>query len=263
MKLPRASLPLSIAALVVACGGTVSKTNGSSSAGGTAAGNSSSAGNGSEPGAGARGGAPSVGGTVGTTGGLSLGGAPSCATVDCATVDCQDDEVPVLAPGACCATCQPRANGCEAVKCQPITDCGDGYELAQPPGACCVGCVPKPGGVACREIACPETSCAPGYVRGDVLGGCCYDCVPDPLYCREDADCVLADKPRACCGCPEAITRRQFEAEPCWFEPGGERSIPSTCYPDTICDAACGPCSTIEAAKCRGSRCTSRHDGLK
>lgn len=259
MNLQHAVLPLSLAALLVACGGTVSKNEG-----GASAGTSSSGGNGSESGASTGGSASNVGGSFGTAGNLSVGGEPSCSTANCATVDCGEDEVPVLRPGACCTTCSPKPGGCEDVKCEPVEACAQGYELAQPPGACCVGCVPKPGGVACHEIACPQTSCPLGYVRGDLLGGCCYDCVPDPLHCRNDEDCVMADRPRACCGCPEAITRRQYHDEPCWSELGNPRPLPQACYPQATCDALCAPCENLgNAAVCSEHRCAARGFGLK
>ncbi len=247
MKLQLAFFPLSLA---VACGGNVFKDQGSSGdAGSGALAGSSSAGG--------------SGGGVGTAGTLSLGGEPSCATVRCATIDCNEDEVAVLQPGGCCTTCEPKVGGCEDVKCEPVERCNEGYELTQPPGACCVGCVPKSGGVSCQEIACPETACPLGYVRGDLLGGCCYDCVPDPLYCRARSDCVIADKPRACCGCPEAITLRQYQAEPCWSEVGSERAIPQSCYPQATCDAVCAPCLSERGVECSEHRCISRGFGLK
>lgn len=258
MKPQNAWFYLWLVTLAAACGGTVSKSDVGS------AGTSSSGGNGNEAGASARSGSPSVGGSFGTAGALSLGGGPNCATVGCPPVACTEEEVAVLTQGACCQTCKPRAGGCEEVTCEPVEACPEGYELAQPPGACCLGCVPKTSGVPCDEIACPQTSCPLGYTRGDLLGGCCYDCVPDPLYCRDNDDCVMADKPRECCGCPEAITLRQYELEPCWSEVGSPRPLPSTCYPQATCDALCAPCVDLgDAADCSEHRCVARGYGLK
>jgi hypothetical protein len=227
------SWPISLAALLVACGGTISKSDGGS------AGTANSGSSGSQAGAsvggsssGVGGSSSSVGGSSGTAGNPSLGG---------------------------------ERSSCEDVTCRSIEEeCTDGYELGHPPGACCAACMPKPGGVYCNEIGCLSTRCPVGYVRGDRVGGCCYDCFPDPLYCREDADCVLADKPRACCGCAEAITRRQFEAEPCWSQVGSPRSVPPTCYPTATCDAVCAPCSAVGlAAVCSQNRCVAHDFGLK
>jgi hypothetical protein len=135
-------------------------------------------------------------------------------------------------------------------------DCGEGYELSQPEGACCKGCVPKPGGVACREIACPpDDVCPPGYVRGDLVGGCCYDCVPDPLFCNDANDCVTADRPRSCCGCPEAISRRMYDADECWSDVQAPRMIPQSCYPQVTCDAVCGMCPPPGPLLCANHRC--------
>jgi hypothetical protein len=135
--------------------------------------------------------------------------------------------------------------------------CGPGYMLGKPPGACCEGCVPVPGGVACTEQACPTgNQCPTGYVRGDLVGGCCYDCLPDPLYCSSAADCVVADKPRTCCGCPEPISTRQYNEDPCWSAPDNPRPIPQECYPDAICGAVCGMCPPAGTASCFENRCT-------
>jgi hypothetical protein len=254
MNLQHAVLPLSIAALLVACGGTVSQNDRTGSAGASASG-----GTGSQ--SGASGGGSS---SVGTAGSLSVGGEPTCTTIECAPPPCGKDEISVLRPGACCETCEPKAGGCEDVKCQPVGACGEGYELAQPPGACCAGCIPKPGFVACVNITCPPARCPLGYVRGDLLGGCCYDCVPDPLYCRDSSDCLMADRPRECCGCPEAITRRQYEAEACWSDLLAPRPRPATCYPQVTCDALCGACDNeSDYAECAENRCIPRRFGLK
>jgi hypothetical protein len=145
--------------------------------------------------------------------------------------------------------------GCENVKCQPVMSCGMGYTLTKPPGACCEGCVPTPGGVACPKIACPATACPLGYVRGDQVGGCCTDCVPDRLFCNSDSQCVIADRPRPCCGCPEPITTREYAADQCWSAVDKPRMSPPECNPGMICDAICGVCPPPGVARCTNHRC--------
>lgn len=261
MKLRHAHFPTLILAFVIGCGGSVLKNDddgsGAKASGGSASAGKSSGGGSSKAGT-SSGGAGSTGGSV------SGGGAgPNCEAVDCAAVDCSDDYVSVLAPGACCPTCQPKLGGCENVTCEPVKDCGPGYAFTQPAGACCAGCFPSGTGTACTDIACLDPKCPLGYVPGEIYGGCCYDCVPDPLFCETPDDCVLADKPRSCCGCPEAITLRQYQAEPCWSASSEPRMIPQSCYPQAICDAICGPCEDAGAATCIDHRCTTRGLGLK
>src|SRR5690606_24035220 len=139
---------------------------------------------------------------------------------------CSCDDVPCLGLACaggptmlCCPTCpEPPPASCENVVCRPPSDCPAGSSWSRLSGACCAGCVPDPGGVACDEIVCDDI-CPPGYVNGDALGGCCHDCVPDPLYCTADADCIIADRPRSCCGCPEVISTRAYAEDLCWSTP--------------------------------------------
>lgn len=259
MKLGRRVLAVSFTVLGVACGGNAFQEGGG---GGASTGGRGSGGSGNGTGTGGKAGSPSTGGRPGTAGTAGLGG--GCASVKCATVDCSADEVAVTKPGECCQTCEPKAGGCEDVKCEPVDKCSAGYELAQPPGACCEGCVPK-GGVACLEIACVTTNCPAGYVRGDKVGGCCYDCVPDPLYCGNRDDCVMATKQGECCACPEAISRRQLQEESCWSEVGSGAPVSSACQPPSGCDdVVCAPCQTIgEEVDCSENRCVARGFGLK
>jgi hypothetical protein len=141
------------------------------------------------------------------------------------------------------------------VSCKEVMPCPDGYTVGEPPGACCGGCVPS-GALSCPKIACaPGNHCPLGYVRGDALGGCCTDCVPDPKYCNADADCVIADRPRSCCGCPEAISTRMYAADACWSIPSMPRSVPQDCYPQAVCDAVCGACAPPGIARCENHRC--------
>jgi hypothetical protein len=182
----------------------------------------------------------------------------SCDAIDCAYPVCEDGAEPVVEPGRCCPTCPPPQPSCAAVQCQPVMDCGPSHMLAKPPGACCEGCIPTmPGGVSCTLLPCPDGNpCPAGYVRGDVLGGCCNDCLPDPLYCSSAADCVVADKPRSCCGCPEPISIRQYNDDPCWSAPDSPRPIPEECFPDAMCGAVCGACPPAGQASCFENRCT-------
>ncbi|HEY6728827.1 MAG TPA: hypothetical protein VI197_32675, partial [Polyangiaceae bacterium] len=93
-------------------------------------------------------------------------------------------------------------------------------------------------------------------VRGDLMGGCCYECLPDPLFCEQNADCVLADRPHECCGCPEVISRRALDDDACWYSLAEPRTIPPECYPEFTCDALCGACPDSGSAVCVDNRCT-------
>lgn len=245
-------------ALFVACGGTsFSGGDGDGGTGGSSSGGSSSkAGASSKGGSSSSAGSKNMGGSVSTAGSVGTAGTTSCDLVLCAYPECTDGQEPITLPGECCPTCPPPTTGCDDVACEPVMDCPMGYELGTPPGACCQGCLPIPGMVACREIACPpENHCPLGYVPGDQLGGCCYDCVPDPLFCNTADECVIADKPRSCCGCPEAISMRQYQADQCWSATSMPRMIPQECYPQQICDAVCGACPPPGSAECKNHRC--------
>jgi hypothetical protein len=261
MKLRHGVLAVSFTVLGVACGGNAFKEGGE---GGSSSGGSGNGGSGNSTSTGGKSGSTSTGGSSGTAGTSGLGGEPGCASVKCAAVDCSADEVPVTKPGDCCQTCEPKAGGCENVKCEPVEECSAGYELARPPGACCEGCVPKVG-VACREIACVTNDCPAGYVPGDKVGGCCYDCVPDPLYCGNRDDCVIATKQGQCCACPEAISRRQLQEESCWAEADVGAPVSSACQPPGACgDVVCAPCQTLgKEVDCSDNRCIARGFGLK
>jgi hypothetical protein len=139
--------------------------------------------------------------------------------------------------------------------CKPLMGCPAGSVLSQAPGACCPSCVPKePAG--CPEIACPPgDNCPLGYVRGDLAGGCCTDCLPDPKFCNQDSECVIADRPRSCCGCPEAISMRMYLDDECWSLQAMPRMLPQECYPLVVCDAVCGPCPPPGAPRCVDNRC--------
>lgn len=255
MSFRRIAFVVGAVSLAAACGGSAF-SRGEGEGGSSNAGASSSAG---KPGVGgsSSGGSASAGGASSVAGTISVGGGPTCVAIPCPYPVCEDGAEPVTKPGECCPTCPTPAASCEGVTCQPVTECGAGYEPSQPEGACCKGCVPKPGGVACREIACPaDTACPPGYVRGDLVGGCCYDCVPDPLFCSDANDCLAADRPRSCCGCPEAISRRMYDADPCWSDLNAPRMIPQSCYPQVTCDALCGMCSPPGPSLCSNQRCT-------
>ncbi len=261
MSFRKSSSLVGVVALAAACGGSAfsgSDGGGAGNAGTSSshAGRAGSAGASSIGGSAASGGAPSVAGTVSVAGAVHRGGGPNCFAVDCAYPVCDDGAEPLTKPGDCCPTCPPPQSGCDGVTCQPVTECGQGYELARPEGACCEGCVPKPGAVACLDLACsPDKTCPPGYVRGDLVGGCCYDCAPDPLFCNDVADCVTADRPRSCCGCPEAISQRMYDADECWSDVNAPRMIPQSCYPQVTCDAVCGVCPAPGPLSCASHRC--------
>jgi hypothetical protein len=264
-----------LAASAVACGGAVfgsrddSGNGGSSSAGGSSQGGASSTagkpskgGSNSTAGASAMGGRLGTGGTNSVAGTTSTAGQPTCDLLPCAFPACPDGQMPITPAGECCPSCPPPATGCDNVQCQPVKQCGEGEELQQPAGACCAACMPKPGNVACLEIACPQDKeCPLGYVSGDKVGGCCYQCLPDPLFCNEEKECVMADRPRSCCGCPEVISRRAYDADACWSDVADPRMIPQSCYPQVVCDALCAACPPPLEATCIDHRCTGT--GLK
>lgn len=177
----------------------------------------------------------------------------SCSLVECEPLNCPSDRT-VTPAGACCPVCADA--GCEGVVCEGPTECDAGYVFSRPDGACCGSCVPGPEGVLCPDIPCPpEPSCALGYIAGQAVGACCSQCLPDPLYCADSRDCVLADRPRSCCGCPEVISTRALDDDPCWSPVGMPRDIPEECYPDAICDAFCGACPDPGEAVCQNNRC--------
>lgn len=187
-----------------------------------------------------------------------------CAVCSCSLTECEPLNCPPewtrTPPGACCPQCAD--SGCEALVCEGPTECYDGYVFSRPDGACCGACVPGPDGPACLEQACAaELDCPLGFTRGDLAGGCCYECLPDPLYCEDAGDCVLADRPRSCCGCPEVISTRALDDDPCWSPVGMPRDIPDECYPAVICDAFCGACPNVGEVVCRNNRC--QEDSLR
>ena len=268
MSLRSACISGVLVAFVAACGGTVFSRGddgegGSSNTGasGNLGGSSSVSGKPSKAGSSSRAGSSAIGGTNGSAGAISMGGGTNCEAVDCADPVCSNGQMPVTPAGQCCPICPPPQLGCQNVECQPVMGCPSGYTLSQPAGACCQGCVPQPGGVACPEIACPHSLCPLGYVRGDLVGGCCTECVPDALFCNDDSECLIADKPRSCCGCPEVMTTRQYDAEPRWSDVAMPRKIPESCYPQLMCDAICSPCPPPLNAVCQNHRCVET--GLK
>ena len=267
MALRSAFFPCLVAIFAVACGGAVFGSRDGGDGGSSSGGSTSTAGKPSKAGSSGRGGSSSSGGvgtagtlptagSVGTAGSVSMGGGPNCAAVDCAFPMCADGAVPITLPGQCCPTCPPPQFGCEGVKCAPVMACGMGYTLSQPVGACCKGCVPNPGGTFCTDIACPpDNHCPLGYIGGDTVGGCCTDCVPDPLFCNDDDECAIADRPRPCCGCPEAISMRQYSADECWSLVSMPRMAPPECQPQFGCDAVCGACPPPGKAVCSNHHC--------
>jgi hypothetical protein len=268
MSLRHASLSCFLAAFAAACGGAVfGHTDDNGEGGSTSSGASSGKGGTSSTGgkpskagssfgaSSAVGGTGSSAGSQGIAGSTSMGGGVNCDAVDCAFPVCSDGQMPITLAGDCCPRCPPPHFGCSNVECQPVMVCPGGYVLSQPPGACCPGCVPQPGMTMCPKVACPKSLCPPGYIRGDLVGGCCTDCVPDALFCNDDSECVIADRPRSCCGCPQAITSREYDADPCWSDVAMPRPIPMACYPQVVCDAICGACPPALNAACANHHC--------
>lgn len=178
-----------------------------------------------------------------------------CSEVMCASPDCPNGRVETP-PGYCCPQCVEAL--CDGVMCDAAYDCGAGRTFTRPDGACCSGCMPDdPGSVGCVDIACPvDNICAKGFQRGDLMGACCYECLPDPLYCETNDDCVIADRPRECCGCPEVISTRALNDDACWTPVADPRPIPEECYPEVTCDRECDLCADPGTAVCVNSRCT-------
>ncbi|MEI9951835.1 MAG: hypothetical protein WDO74_23345 [Pseudomonadota bacterium] len=114
------------ASLLVACGGRYQAT---------AQGEDDPVSAGSSSGGSSSGGAPSMGrgGSAPARAGASGDGA--CNNVNCTTADCPAGSVPVLAPGACCATCESSCPPC------PKVACGTGSHFEQPADTCCPICV--------------------------------------------------------------------------------------------------------------------------
>ncbi len=267
-----------VVAFAVACGGTVFSQNDDDGGGGSAntgassspGGSTSTSGKPTKAGSSATGGSVGAGGSVGkagsssTGGSVSVGGAVNCDAVDCAFPVCADGQTPITIAGTCCPTCPPPQLGCSNVMCKSVAaGCSAGYVVGQPAGACCQGCVPGPMGVMCPKIACSESTCPLGYVRGDLVGGCCTECVPDALFCNDDSECVVADRPRPCCGCPEAISVREYDADQCWSDVVKPRPVPKSCEPQFFCDAICAACAPPLSPVCRSHRCVQTALGLK
>lgn len=263
---PRA-VTLFLVATAVGCGGATA-SHGDDASGGT--GGDASGGTSSNTTS------TSAGGTNNTT-----GSTPNCPSLPCGGLSCPDGQLTVP-PGACCpvcscslAECEPldcpsgrtltpagaccpqcAEAQCEGVVCEGPTTCDSNSTFSRPAGACCAACLQLPG-VGCALVACPEDlECPSGYVAGDLVGGCCYECLPDPLYCFDSGDCVLANRPRTCCGCEEAISTRALEDDPCWVPAGEPWDIPAECYPEVTCDALCGECPDPGEVACVDYRCT-------
>ncbi len=258
-----------LAVSVAACGGAAFSSRDDTSEGGSGntsgnpskGGTSSTAGKPSKAGASTSGGASNTGGSKGVAGSTSVagssgvGGGPNCEAVDCAFPVCGDGQMPTTPAGECCPRCPPPQVGCDNVMCEPVLGCPSGYTQELPLGACCQGCMPPPGQVPCPEIACPDTACPLGYIRGDRVGGCCTECVPDALFCNQHSECVVAGRPRSCCGCPEVISLREYDADVCWSSVDEPRMIPEDCHPDFVCGAICAACPPPLGAVCQDHHC--------
>lgn len=156
-------------------------------------------------------------------------------------------------PGHCCPQCVDLL--CTGVVCEEPEDCNGDRKYTRPDGACCAGCMSvEPA--ACNDIDCgPDVTCPQGYVRGDLMGGCCYECLPDPLYCQTPDDCVRAVRPGSCCGCPELVSVRALDDDPCLRPVEASHSVPDECYPEPYCDVICAECPAWGALGCVDNRC--------
>jgi hypothetical protein len=234
------------------CGG--STFQGDDADGGAGSGGSPSGGSPSGGGSGVSG----TGGGPGSGGVSGSGGSAPCLDIPCPDVDCVTGSHQEARPGECCPSCVPDKSphpSCATVVCEPPpSSCRPDYVVGRAPGACCTSCVPI--GTATPPPECQLLDCATpplcpaGYYNAPPSLDCCGRCMPDPLYCRENRDCVIADRPRSCCGCPELISVREYEEDACWSDVAAPRPIPSSCYPEAVCGAICGACALPFGAYC-------------
>jgi hypothetical protein len=284
---------IALTVVLVGCGGTFStegSTGGSPGSGGQSSAGGWTTGGFPSGGRSAFGGAIGLGGTYSQGGAISKGGSGGCSQISCAYPYCPDGVVTtppgqccpvcscantvcaqpicppgvglVTPPGACCPVCASNStDSCSQVVCNLTPQpCPQGYMPGREPGACCAGCVPNgdPISINCSGVACPaiEQLCSLGYTPGHYMSECCDGCIPDPKYCQHDSDCLIADRPRSCCGCPEAISIRMYQEDACWFDVSAPRPIPQSCYPQAVCGAYCGVCAPPGTAMCVGNQCT-------
>jgi hypothetical protein len=133
-----------VSMVVVAFAGCGGDTTGSARSADAGAGGSdaSAGGAGARAAGGAAAGGAASGGAGGRGGVAALGGAggASCA---CPPTLCAPGYRSVVAPGACCATCQ----ACGTVSCPNVPACSSGERPVTPPGQCCpTSCGPVAGG---------------------------------------------------------------------------------------------------------------------
>jgi len=163
----------------------------------------------------------------------------ACVQPPCpAPVDCPGGEL--IQPECGCPHCTAALPGCELVICPPDASdapCPPDSVWFRPSGACCGACMPVE--VSCVEIACPALTCAPGFAPGDGVSACCDQCVPDPKYCETYEDCFLAKRVDDCCGCPIAVSVREFNEDPCLISDSSHRVPPTSCGVPSDCDAPC------------------------
>jgi hypothetical protein len=252
------------------CGGSVGgEQNGSATGAGPGVGGGApTGGNGNTLGGSAAGGNVSAGGQAtggyvaggyAGVGGFAGSGGMNCETVDCAYFDCPPDSVSATLAGSCCPTCIPLAPSCSNVNCAAATNCPTGFVRQRLPGACCDGCVPvnPPEPPNCMMVNCaPPRDCPLGYRHSQPVYNCCNDCEPDPNYCQVDSDCIVAQKPSGCCGCPSAISTRLYQQDSCYSAVDTPRPIPSECIPDVMCAMICGACPSSGIATCIDHQCT-------
>jgi hypothetical protein len=248
--------------VLTGCGASVESAQNGNASGGAASG---VGGGGATGGSGhALGGNVGVGGQA--AGGNAAGGSfagtggMNCALVDCAFPICPPNSTWATLAGNCCPTCVPIDPSCSSVVCSPVTSCNPGFVRQRPLGACCDSCVPvnPPAPPDCIMYSCaPPTNCPLGYRHSQPVYNCCNDCEPDPNYCELDSDCLIAQKPSGCCGCPSSISTRLYAQDNCYSATNAPRSVPSQCLPQVICDMMCGACPPTGVPACLNHQCTA------
>jgi hypothetical protein len=140
-----------------------------------------------------------------------------------------------------------------------VTSCPTGFVIERERGACCDTCHPNANAQYpnCEVVDCaPPRNCPIGYHHVLPSYRCCNECEPDPNYCQNDADCIIAELPYACCGCPVAIGTRLYVTDACYSALALPRSVPMSCQSQAVCSVACGVCPVPGIAACVDHSCT-------
>lgn len=106
----------------------------------------------------------------------------------------------------------------------------------------------------CVPVGC-EIDCEHGLARGP--DGCeICACAPAPdATCASADECVIARPTTGCCGCEQAYSRADVDADPCLVE---RREVPPAgCLPDPAACATidCAACDTVVRAICEAGTC--------